>query len=213
MWSHLQLAASRLGPTSTKTLARKATTCSRYASTLASLSTSSWSKAIASQSGKVENEMKLLKPSSTTFRSLSSGGGGFGGGYPGQPMGNIFNQGQQQQQSYLEQFTVDLTKIAREKGSKMDPIIGRDTEIRRSLQILARRTKNNPVLIGHAGVGKTAIAEGLASRIVSGQVPESMKGKRLLSLDVAGLVSGAMMRGQFEERLKGLLKEVEKAEG
>ena len=128
-------------------------------------------------------------------------------------MGNIFNQGQQQQQSYLEQFTVDLTKIAREKGSKMDPIIGRDTEIRRSLQILARRTKNNPVLIGHAGVGKTAIAEGLASRIVSGQVPESMKGKRLLSLDVAGLVSGAMMRGQFEERLKGLLKEVEKAEG
>jgi ATP-dependent Clp protease ATP-binding subunit ClpB len=140
-------------------------------------------------------------------------------------MGNIFDQ-QQEQQSYLERFTVDLTKLAEDQlgsnkasndptgsTSKMDPIIGRHDEIRRCLQILARRSKNNPVLIGQAGVGKTAIAEGLAQRIVSGQVPESMKHKRVLSLDVAGLVSGAMMRGQFEERLKGVIAEVSKAQG
>ena len=133
------------------------------------------------------------------FRSFSS-------------MGSVFPGQQQQMQSYLEQFTVDLTKIAREKEN-MDPIIGRHEEIRRCLQILARRTKNNPVLIGSAGVGKTAIAEGLAQRIVSGQVPESMKDKRVLSLDVAALVSGAVMRGQFEERVKGVLNEVAKAEG
>lgn len=102
-------------------------------------------------------------------------------------MGSVFPGQQGEQQSYLDQFSVDLTKIAREK--KPDPIIGRHEEIRRCLQILSRRTKNNPVLIGQAGVGKTAIAEGLAQRIVSGQVPESMKDKRVLSLDVAALVS------------------------
>eukprot|EP00547_Thalassionema_nitzschioides_P016029 CAMPEP_0194252924 /NCGR_PEP_ID=MMETSP0158-20130606/28734_1 /TAXON_ID=33649 /ORGANISM="Thalassionema nitzschioides, Strain L26-B" /LENGTH=841 /DNA_ID=CAMNT_0038990471 /DNA_START=55 /DNA_END=2580 /DNA_ORIENTATION=- len=132
-------------------------------------------------------------------------------------LGNIFQQmgQQQQQQSYLEEFTVDLTKLAQESSEKkkLDPIIGRHEEIRRCLQILARRTKNNPVLIGHPGTGKTAIAEGLAQRIVGGLVPESMKQKRVLSLDVASLVSGAIMRGQFEERVRGIIDEVTKAEG
>jgi ATP-dependent Clp protease ATP-binding subunit ClpB len=133
-----------------------------------------------------------------------------------QNLGNIFQQmNNPGGQSYLEQFTVDLTELARQKEEKsiLDPIIGRHDEIRRCLQILGRRSKNNPILIGQAGVGKTAIAEGLAQRIVSGQVPESMKDKRVLSLDVSALVSGAMMRGQFEERLKGLIAEVQKAEG
>jgi len=147
-------------------------------------------------------------------------------------MGSIFPGQQGQEQSCLDQFTVDLTKLAedamntaetsRGKGSpnkkkkkkkKMDPIIGRHDEIRRCLQILARRTKNNPVLIGNAGVGKTAIAEGLAQRIVTGQVPESMKNKRVLSLDVASMVSGAMMRGMLEQRLKGLLEEIQDSNG
>lgn len=108
---------------------------------------------------------------------------------------------------------MDLTKLAEDASTKQDPIIGRHEEIRRCLQILARRSKNNPVLIGQAGVGKTAIAEGLAQRIVRGEVPESMKDKKVLSLDVAALVSGAMMRGQFEERLKGVIQEVSQAEG
>jgi ATP-dependent Clp protease ATP-binding subunit ClpB len=112
---------------------------------------------------------------------------------------------------HLEQYTIDLTAMAADR--KLDPVIGRHDEIRRCLQILARRTKNNPVLIGEAGVGKTAIAEGLAQRINSGQVPESMKDKRVLSLDLAALVAGAMMRGQFEERLKGVLKDVDEANG
>lgn len=159
--------------------------------------------------------MTVSSPSAMTVRRFSSQP-------PPHNMGNIFgNAAGQQQQSYLEQFTVDLTKLAGEEKkkddnkstTKMDPIIGRHEEIRRCLQILARRTKNNPVLIGQAGVGKTAIAEGLAQRIVSGQVPESMKHKRVLSLDVAALVAGAMMRGQFEERLKGVLQEVSQAEG
>lgn len=130
--------------------------------------------------------------------------------------------------SYLEQFTIDLTELVQTKANstkkdggdnnnnnnnKMDPIIGRHDEIRRCLQILGRRQKNNPILIGHAGVGKTAIAEGLAQRIVAGQVPESMKDKKVLSLDVASLISGAMMRGQFEERLKGLIQEVKDSDG
>ena len=132
-----------------------------------------------------------------------------------QNLGNIFQNAQnnQQQQSYLEQFSIDLTKLAEENEGKQDPLIGRHDEVRRCLQILARRTKSNPVLIGEAGVGKTKIAEGLAQRIVSGQVPESMKGKRVLSLDVASLLSGAMMRGQFEDRIKGILDEVSKSEG
>eukprot|EP00526_Cylindrotheca_closterium_P008326 CAMPEP_0113646184 /NCGR_PEP_ID=MMETSP0017_2-20120614/24382_1 /TAXON_ID=2856 /ORGANISM="Cylindrotheca closterium" /LENGTH=850 /DNA_ID=CAMNT_0000558037 /DNA_START=61 /DNA_END=2613 /DNA_ORIENTATION=+ /assembly_acc=CAM_ASM_000147 len=127
-------------------------------------------------------------------------------------LGSIFGQ---RTQSYLDEFTVDLTKLAQESAEKkkLDPIIGRHEETRRCLQILARRTKNNPVLIGQPGVGKTAIAEGLAQRIVTGLVPESMKQKRVLSMDVASLISGAMMQGQFEERLKGIIQEVRQAEG
>lgn len=111
----------------------------------------------------------------------------------------------------LKKFTRDLTDLA-EKG-KLDPVIGRDDEIRRVTQVLCRRTKNNPVLIGEPGVGKTAIVEGLARRIVSGDVPESLKKKRILMLDLGGLVAGTKYRGEFEDRLKGVLKEIEKREG
>lgn len=111
----------------------------------------------------------------------------------------------------LEKFTVDLTERA-EQG-KLDPVIGRDDEIRRTLQVLQRRTKNNPVLIGEPGVGKTAIAEGLAQRIINGEVPEGLKGKRVLSLDLGALVAGAKYRGEFEERLKSVLNELSKEEG
>ena len=111
----------------------------------------------------------------------------------------------------LEKYARDLTKAARE--GKIDPIIGRDDEIRRAMQVLSRRTKNNPVLIGEPGVGKTAIAEGLALRIVNGDVPESLRNKRLLSLDMGALIAGAKYRGEFEERLKGVLNEVTSAAG
>jgi len=111
----------------------------------------------------------------------------------------------------LERFTVDLT--ARAEAGKLDPVIGRDDEIRRTIQVLQRRTKNNPVLIGEPGVGKTAIAEGLAQRIVNGEVPEGLKNKRLLSLDLGSLLAGAKYRGDFEERLKSLLNELTKQEG
>ncbi len=111
----------------------------------------------------------------------------------------------------LEKYTKDLTELAR--AGKLDPVIGRDDEIRRVIQILSRRTKNNPVLVGDPGVGKTAIAEGLARRIVDGDVPEGLKGKRLLALDLASMVAGAKYRGEFEERLKGVLKEVVAAAG
>ncbi len=111
----------------------------------------------------------------------------------------------------LEKYARDLTAIA-EKG-KLDPVIGRDEEIRRVLQVLSRRTKNNPVLIGEPGVGKTAIAEGLAQRIVKNDVPEGLKGLRLMALDMGSLVAGTQYRGQFEERLKGVLQEIEAAEG
>ncbi|MFW2589724.1 ATP-dependent chaperone ClpB [Sagittula sp. SSi028] len=111
----------------------------------------------------------------------------------------------------LKKFTLDLTERARE--GKIDPIIGRDEEIRRAMQVLSRRTKNNPVLIGEPGVGKTAIAEGLALRIVNGDVPESLQNKRLLSLDMGALIAGAKYRGEFEERLKGILSEVTTAAG
>jgi len=111
----------------------------------------------------------------------------------------------------LDKYTIDLTKRAEE--GKLDPVIGRDDEIRRTIQVLQRRTKNNPVLIGEPGVGKTAIAEGLAQRIINGEVPDGLKGKRLLSLDIGALIAGAKFRGEFEERLKAVLNELSKQEG
>jgi ATP-dependent Clp protease ATP-binding subunit ClpB len=118
---------------------------------------------------------------------------------------------QEEAKSALEQYGINLTEIA--KSGKLDPVIGRDAEIRRVSQVLTRRTKNNPVLIGEPGVGKTAVVEGLAQRIVAGDVADSLKGKQLVSLDLSALVAGAMYRGQFEERLKAVLKEINDAEG
>ena len=111
----------------------------------------------------------------------------------------------------LKKYARDVTAVARE--GKLDPVIGRDEEIRRTIQVLARRTKNNPVLIGEPGVGKTAIVEGLALRIVNGDVPEALKNKKLMSLDLGAMVAGSKYRGEFEERLKAVLKEIEGANG
>jgi ATP-dependent Clp protease ATP-binding subunit ClpB len=124
---------------------------------------------------------------------------------------SVDNANAEDQRMSLEKYTVDLTERA-EQG-KLDPVIGRDEEIRRTIQILQRRTKNNPVLIGEPGVGKTAIAEGLAQRIINGEVPEGLKRKRVLSLDMGALIAGAKFRGEFEERLKGVLNDLTKQDG
>ncbi|GBU14427.1 chaperone protein ClpB [Enterobacterales bacterium] len=147
----------------------------------------------------------LLKASGATVEKISAAIDQMRGG------DKVDDQGAEDQRQALKKYTIDLTERA-EQG-KLDPVIGRDEEIRRTIQVLQRRTKNNPVLIGEPGVGKTAIAEGLAQRIINGEVPEGLKNKRVLSLDMGALVAGAKYRGEFEERLKGLLNDLSKQEG
>ena len=148
---------------------------------------------------------QLLKDAGATEQALTQAIETLRGGQ------TVNEQNAETQRDALNKYTQDLTELA-EQG-KLDPVIGRDGEIRRAIQVLQRRTKNNPVLIGEPGVGKTAIAEGLAQRIINNEVPEGIKGKRLLSLDMAALVAGAKYKGEFEERMKAVLKEVEAANG
>ena len=147
----------------------------------------------------------LLKSAGATSEKLSKAIEQLRGG------DSVNDQGAEDQRQALKKYTIDLTERA-ELG-KLDPVIGRDEEIRRTIQVLQRRTKNNPVLIGEPGVGKTAIAEGLAQRIINGEVPEGLKGRRVLALDMGSLVAGAKYRGEFEERLKGVLSDLAKQEG
>ncbi|RJP84649.1 AAA family ATPase, partial [Streptococcus pneumoniae] len=159
------------------------------------------------------NDLNNFRPSSNTppIPPTQSGGGyGGNGGYGSQNRGSAQTPPPSQEKGLLEEFGINVTEIAR-RGD-IDPVIGRDDEIIRVIEILNRRTKNNPVLIGEPGVGKTAVVEGLAQKIVDGDVPHKLQGKQVIRLDVVSLVQGTGIRGQFEERMQKLMEEIRKRE-